>query len=365
MDLKNKPIIGVFLGRNVIRKLLNQNKYSTSYKRYLGLYRVSEKTKVALYFFCSKNVDFKQKKIMGTIFNKSKGIWVRKWVPFPDILYDRATSGNMDMYIRHVFSRMGIKSINAISNFNKWDMYQKFSKDTELLQYLPETVQLKKMNDLELMLKKHNMVYIKPAYGNRGKRVLSVERIPNKGYRYRYFNHKPIIGLYKELKGVYRFIKSLYKNDSIVIVQQAIHLLKLENRLIDIRGELQRRQDGNLEIMGIMVRRGREGSPITIHSDVYPYDEFFINNMGISNDEVSELKKNIESVLIKIFQKVEAYYGAFGELGIDIGIDENKHIWLIECNGRTAKVSLSKAYKKSYEDVFINPVQYAKYLPKG
>jgi len=78
--------------------------------------------------------------------------------------------------------------------------------------------------------------------------------------------------------------------------------------------------------MGIMVRRGREGSPITIHSDVYPYDEFFINNMGISNDEVSELKKNIESVLIKIFQKVEAYYGAFGELGIDIGIDENKHL---------------------------------------
>ena len=64
-----------------------------------------------------------------------------------------------------------------------------------------------------------------------------------------------------------------------------------------------------------------------------------------------------------IYHSLEESYGSFGEIGIDFGIDSSDHIWFIEPNARSAKVSLMKAFDETtYHQSFLNPLEYAKYL---
>ncbi|WP_374701241.1 YheC/YheD family protein [Thalassobacillus sp. C254] len=45
----------------------------------------------------------------------------------------------------------------------------------------------------------------------------------------------------------------------------------------------------------------------------------------------------MESLLLTIFKKIEESYGRFGEMGIDIGIDQGGNLWIIECNAKPGK----------------------------
>jgi hypothetical protein len=51
---------------------------------------------------------------------------------------------------------------------------------------------------------------------------------------------------------------------------------KYDNKLIDMRAELQRNGPGSLDIIGIPVRLGAPGSPITTHADAYRFNDIGI-----------------------------------------------------------------------------------------
>ncbi|KIL40199.1 hypothetical protein SD70_15405 [Gordoniibacillus kamchatkensis] len=214
-------------------------------------------------------------------------------------------------------------------------------------------------------MKKLGTVYVKACYGRRGQQVMRVKKSSSGSYRYSY----SILGdmVSKEVKNFSRLKKVMNKffADKKVIVQRAIDLIRVKgSRRVDLRAELQRNGNDEIEIVAIPIRVGQSESPITTHGDAFQFDDYVKKLLPDYSDiQIKNLKQEINEFLINVYKKVESEYGKFGEIGIDFALDDKGKIWFIECNAQSAKVSIRKAYGSDVvKKIYLNPLQYAKIL---
>ncbi|PKM82109.1 MAG: hypothetical protein CVU88_03540 [Firmicutes bacterium HGW-Firmicutes-13] len=359
-----RPIIAVNVSPKLFNRLKNQE--DKRYHRIKKLLRVNQTARSTLYFFCYQNVDFENSKISGVCFNENTKSWEIKDFPFPDVLYDRVRGKRKYQIelnsMRGKFDQMGIKKINSLHSFDKWDLYQVLEKNDLFRPHLPLTRLLESTDDLKIMLDKDEKIYLKARKGSRGMQVMSVTKAPKGKYEYRFYSKSVVVGRVNDLYGLFRVIHSFFKGKN-VIVQQAIDLLKIDSCVIDMRGELQRNGRGELEITAVPVRIGKKDAPIATRGTSYPFEVFFKDFLHFSEDEIKALKSKVDSFLIEVYKYIEQSYGPFGEIGIDIGFDKRGHIWFIECNAKSAKVSLCNTSDRgTIEKAFLNPLEYAKFI---
>lgn len=362
-----RPIVAVFVSRRVINKLKSKNN-----NRYFRLKKLNQVNKIAgttLYLFSYKDVDFEHSKIKGIYFDEVEKIWKDKDFSFPDVLYDRV-KGNLQTrkyfkIVRERFKELGIKKINPLDYFDKWELYKLLDKSDTLRPHLPITRLLESTDDLKIILEKSNSIYLKACRGSRGMQVMSITKISDNKYQYSFYSKQVVSGEVKDLYALFRVIHTFFKGKK-VLVQQAIDLLTVDNRIVDIRGELQRNGKGELEITAAPARMGTKNAPIATRGKSYPFEVLFKEQFHLSDDEIKKLKDVVDSFLIAVYHYLEQSYGLFGEIGIDIGIDKSGKVWLIECNAKSAKVSLcNTGDKETIIKAFLNPLEYAKYISCG
>jgi len=287
--------------------------------------------------------------------------------PMPHVLYVRGGTGSGITRVVKRFDNLGIKRINALTGFNKGELFRHLQQDPDVQPYLPFTKTIDDPSEARSYIRRLGNVYIKACRGRRGMQVMRVVKVKHKGYRYSY----SVIGSLvrdraKHFKDMNKVLKRFF-SDREILVQQGIDLVKVgNNRTVDLRAELQRNKYGEIEIVAIPIRVGRKSSPISTHGDAYHFDDYLPKLFPkYSRDEISELKQRINEFLIKIYKSVEKRYGEFGEIGIDFGLDRKGRIWLIECNAQSAKVSIGKAYgSRTVRRIYLNPLQYAKRLAR-
>ncbi|WP_440602798.1 YheC/YheD family endospore coat-associated protein [Bacillus sp. GB_SG_008] len=364
MDLnENKPYVGVHVKRRVIDRKLNKQKKGR-------LQKMNQIANTNLYFFSDKDVNFEQKLINGTFFDTEEKKWTQADFPFPDVYYNRRSSnlnkGNIVDKIRNTFEEMGIPSINSQHCFDKWHVDQQLRQYEELRPHLPETRFCKNKKDLKKMFKKSSRVFLKALSKNNGIGIMCVT-MNSEGYEYTRFGKSSLkTATFKNFNDLFKAIKLFY-NGKPFIMQKAIDLIQLNDRTADIRSEIQRNGQGQLECVAHTIRLGTKNSPVTntrTQSTIYPFDDFFKNKMGYTDDETTKLKKQLEKLLLYIYEKIELSYGAFGEIGIDFGLDKTGHLWFIECNVKTGKNTLRAHDKKTIDRAYLNPLEYAKFITR-
>ncbi|MGI5876479.1 MAG: YheC/YheD family protein [Dethiobacteria bacterium] len=308
------------------------------------LVEANKQINLNLYCFPANEIRLRKLKIYGIYYDGQK--WLPAEFPFPDVLYIRGEITNMGLDIfESIFKNNGTKIINYPS-FNKWQLHRVINNDPVLKRHLPITRTVMKPQDLEIMLQNFKTVYLKPHNGSQGKYVLRVENLSHERYLCSYyFKHKkkPVIeqvyGLQSLLYGIYDFF-----DGERFLIQQAIELIRYEDRLTDLRAELQRNGNGDLEIVGISARLGKSNSPITTHGDAYKFDYFYHEFLNYPPERVQEIQKRVNKFLFGIYECIEKKYGHYAEIGIDFAIDNNDKIWFIEANSQSVKKSLMKAY---------------------
>ncbi|MBS4023645.1 MAG: YheC/YheD family protein [Dethiobacter sp.] len=358
----HRPLVAVFLSQRAISNLKTQQGFFKA-NQLVAANRLAD---ITLYFFSVDSVNFRQSKIRGVYFDERKKIWVEKDFPLPDVFYDRVKAVKTYQMtgdeVRRRFDLLGIKKINSCGEFNKWDLYRLFQSDDKLSKHLPKTKYFQNINDLISMLEQFNKVYVKGCNGSRGKQVLSIARLPEGGYEFRSYVNTIVVRHIHDLHQLHKHISS-YLSAKHIIIQQAIDLLTINDCIVDFRGELQRNGRGELTITAIPVRIGKQYSPISTRGFSYPFEFFFENIMNYSKEKTASIKSNAEDFLVNIYTFVEQAYGPFGELGIDIGLDKTGKLWFIECNAKSAKVSLyNTTLGETLHRAFLNPLEYAKYL---
>ncbi|HZG14356.1 MAG TPA: YheC/YheD family protein, partial [Candidatus Bathyarchaeia archaeon] len=77
------------------------------------------------------------------------------------------------------------------------------------------------------------------------------------------------------------------------------------------------------------------------------------------------IEEEIDQVISLLPSFLEQYHGRLVELGIDIGIDTNGHVWIIEVNSKPGRTVFRQISDRMARIRSISqPVKYAHYLMK-
>lgn len=149
------------------------------------------------------------------------------------------------------------------------------------------------------------------------------------------------------------------------IVQQGIDLLKDEGSIFDVRVLVQKDYTGEWDVTGMACRVGKNGSIISnLSSGGRGQKIEDVLKRNIPYQETRErIIEDIKFISIEATKTLERSIGQCGEMGIDVGIDNNGKVWFIEANIRPARyvfnlIGESDTRLRSIE----KPMQYAGYL---
>jgi glutathione synthase/RimK-type ligase-like ATP-grasp enzyme len=333
-------ILGMYVNDRNLKKLYTgQLQWKMNF-----LAEEAAKQSVDLIVFSLSCIDWHNNKINGLHYNSDKKTWNMNIFTFPDIIYDRATFPDKEKeagkFVRERFAKeYTIPFLNTKSYFNKLETHEMLSKSPIIAQYLPKTAKYNHPFQIVEFLDIYNSVYVKDSAGKLGKNIFKVQKASDELYYLKYQINKKNQQDKLTLQEIHKIITRDKLPGKNIIVQQGIDVALLDSHPFDIRCLVQKNGLMNWEVTDKSIRLAAPGSVVTNVSsggEVKQFNEvvplLFSSSIDISNE--------IDTLLIRVSSYLENNYGNLGELGIDIAIDCTGGIWLIEINGKPAKLCI-------------------------
>ena len=330
-----RPRIGVFMNNKFFRKI-------PLFARKLN--QANQKAKCSVYFFAPQDINWKRQIIYGYVLEGSSNQWLKRRMPFPDIIYDRGTGfvGEEKAVVKALRARfiknVGIQYINSCK-LKKWQVHQKLSKHRPVNKYLPATTFSRGIEDIRAKIVKYGYLFLKSSGGSGGKDVFALEKCKH-GFCFHYYRKSTHLKRYVEnLDGLCTEMKTIGLKPDRVILQRGIRLVKYKYRPMDLRVLMVKNKDGIWNAVYNQARVAQKGAVITNaslggevmnYSDIYP--ALKKRYPGIPSD------KQIKDICMIIACYIEKEFGPFGEMGIDIAVDKNGKVWLLEANSKPNKL---------------------------
>ncbi len=317
-------------------------------------------------FTCS-GIDFQRGMVRGyTLALAEEPRWVRRYLPLPDVVYDHVTVRTRDhskevREVRRKLTEAGIPFFNP-GFFDKWEAHNWLSTCQELVPHLPETRRIS-VDELKKTAQKYRRLFIKPARGSLGRNITVLTRAGDGSWVLRRGGraaNKERIAALDSVPG------HLPKLDSgTYIIQQGLDLCRSRGRPVDVRVFMQRTGTGRWAVTKMFARvppsgqlianisRGAKGRPVSAALA-----------RCFAHHRVPGIVRQIRKLALQTCHCLDIAIGKpVGELGVDIGVDNTGHVWIIEVN--------SKPHRKAYDTLegmpgarrsFQRPMLYAAYL---
>jgi hypothetical protein len=352
------PIIGfiaISRGKELNEGLLNKKlKYFHRYNEIGGLV-----------FICKSNgFNFDNETVSGYAYipteNTGKCIWEKGVFPIPAAIYKRVDLSK-ETYNKLIL-RMGDRIFNSYF-FDKMGMYKYLCDSTETKGYLPETVALTSVSDAEKLLEKYKTVYLKPLFRNKSKGIVTISRAGKDMYLFREQKKSDRLYTQSETENV---ISALLSKDNYV-AQQGIDISLCDGRRYDFRVIMQKGYNMKWDCTAMFTRFGAVNAPVSNFTTsgyaMYGF-EAIKKAFHLSPREAFVLKSQIISACKIICERIDFAAGNYGDVGIDIVMDENHEIWVLEINklhDHRFPVLATKD-RQLYYEVVTKPFFYAKAL---
>jgi glutathione synthase/RimK-type ligase-like ATP-grasp enzyme len=358
---KNEIIIGPYIGllfSEQAKKLT-----SSRLKKTMIYLRDYSKLHGAVVVFALDQVDTKSRLIEGYCYNPIKNFWQRGIFPYPTSIY--RSIGLSETWKNHFLSVIGDKVFNN-HYFNKWEMYQWFSKDCEINPHIPYTVLYESPQDVLDLLDRFKKIYIKPVSGLRGRRIVKLSTENEKfvlKYRKQGVNCQVA---FENSSEVSEYIQKHFYAGK-YLIQQAIDLMEYKGGMIDFRCVVQKNQANIWVCNAIIGRQGDKGSIVSNISSggtAFPARDILERVVSPSEENILYWKEKMEFFAINVCRTLDEYGINCGNLGLDIGIDKQGRLWLIEINNRDPDptIALDIQDKQLYHNLITSPLFYAKSL---
>lgn len=319
---------------------------------------------IFLYFFSLDRIDWKRELVLAHYLKADKK-WDKKYLPFPQVLYDLATfpfDQEKRLEAKEANRRLRqdhhLLVINSMRSLGKWQTCNALTFFEGTKQFVPETTLLS-TSDLKYFLDKYNFTFAKSNYGSFGEEVLRLEQTEN-SYLCRTGGVKVKEWVFYNITNLYEFLLEELGADT--ILQNDIALAKLNDRIFDMRVLCQKDISGQWNITAINFRVAPAGGVITNHSA--GADEVLV----VPGDKLPHPDLSWESITCftkKILLALEAVFGTMGEIGLDVGLDMQGKLWLIEANSKPNTIGYRELTTEDiYSQVYGRPLDYAKFLVK-
>ncbi|KOY15203.1 YheC/YheD family protein [Paenibacillus xylanivorans] len=212
----------------------------------------------------------------------------------------------------------------------KYNVSNSLLHNEELRRNVPETRMYSK-SVLKTMLDKYKMVYVKPNSGTGGKGVMKVERLGQGSYRYQL---ETSARTFDSFDGLVHSISKRTENCPYA-VQRGINLLRHSGHRFDLRIMVQKNPEGKWETTGII---GRLGHPKKIITNVCkggrskPVELLLKEHVA----DIAEYTNKLRNLGCQATMQLNKTFPKIREIGLDVGIDQNLHPWILEANPQPA-----------------------------
>ena len=349
--LKIGPVIGLLMYK---KRSAMTEKSLHKHLNYMLLYK---NTGGLIYIFSVGGINFDTHSIEGYYYNPLKDKWEKGVFPFPEAVYRRVFihRKTMERLKKHIGNRI----FNS-NHFNKLEYWNMASSSKYVDGHIPMTRKFTSFSDIDLMFENFNALYLKPIAGLK---AIGLIRIIKDNGQYSFqgkMDESPIRISSKD--DAAKYFRKIKKN-SIYIIQQAVDLLKIEDRYVDFRVIMQKDHTLDWQCTGIITSIGKQGGICSNYSEDAQYmhlEEFLERYLQLSKKEVFQKKNEIINIGInacKVLDKSGLYCI---DLGIDIGLDQNLKTWIFELNNRN-HLHLMALFINDYDMFYrvkTNPIKY-------
>ncbi|PPA69138.1 YheC/YheD family protein [Jeotgalibacillus proteolyticus] len=212
----------------------------------------------------------------------------------------------------------------------KWKQYKILMEDPELRVYLPVTKRFSECTLWE-MVKEYKVVMIKPSRGRLGFNIYQVSQLNEVEDLYE-VHHEGSIIKFAGKDETYSFIKSKIKPNR-YIVQQKIHLIRAEQRLIDFRVMVQRRRNSpDWYVTGKFARLGLLRYIVTNAAKDILTVEDAMQKTSLNSGQIRKAIKVMDEIALSAIPHLTAIRPESRVIGFDFGVDEDGKVWIIEAN---------------------------------
>jgi len=364
-EIQLGPLIGILVGP--------ANNSPTPFGGMTGFIRefMQAGANKAFYFaFAAKHVDWNREVVTG-YFPDANGKWIHRTVPLPDVVYNRLPSRRAEnssaiSVFKNKFVSRKIPLFNW-SFFDKWDVYRLLDGEQEAAKHVPESIHNPKADEIRRMMEKHRFVYLKPSAGSLGIGIYRLTYTPNRGYFARFRrNGNNVLIRFPRFEGLFKMLQRHNLKLQYYVLQQGVRLIELENCPIDFRFHLTKNGNNQWVASGIGAKKAGKGS-VTTHvrsGGMLMMPDLVLKSVfGSRSDQVLENAKN---VAIKLAEAIERNYShRLGELGFDLGIDQNERIWMFEANAKPGRsIFKHPSLKVQGKTSLVNLYEHCLYLSR-
>jgi Glutathione synthase/Ribosomal protein S6 modification enzyme (glutaminyl transferase) len=355
-----KPVLGI------LTLYLNDNGLLEEKSVYQKMIAAGLKLGLEMFVFTPQDVDYRQHRIHALFYNTETKTWSRKWTKFPHMIFDRCRIQRSRRFeqLKRFRSVYGHLTFLNRPLRNKWTVYRTLQKNERFRPHLPATRFYESMRDVNEMLKKYPLLYLKPINGTGGRGILRIERKSDGTLliQGRDRNRRIIKPQRISYTVLHARLSTWSLKEQKYLVQQGIHLKLPNGRVHDYRMLVQKNGAGEWEMTGCAGRVGSRGSITSnLHGggEAVPMRTLLLKWIG---DEA--LADSVQQQAKELGEEIAAYleksYNELCELALDLAIDRQGRIWLLEVNPKPAREVFAKAgEKETYRKAIIRPLEYA------
>lgn len=334
------PLIGVLVSRVFPDQPDRPFGTVTSFCRELTL--AGRRQGAFIYFITPEGIEQGVANIQGWVLDKG---WNNAMFPVADVYYNRLTSRKLENLssVQHFMNEVRSRYKSHFFNekyLDKTEVFDALKKDPNLQRYLPESHLHRGLPSLKTMLGKYPVVFLKPIKGSLGKGIIRISRQQDGTYvthsTQKYGTRKASYESLAKLQGV---LSGKMKTTRYQI-QQGLNLIEVGARPVDFRALVQKNEKGAWAITSVVARTAgsqhfvsnlaRGGTLSTVKEAV---DR---SNLPTAIKQKGGLR--LHKAALDIAEGLDRLIPAhFGELGIDLALDQTGRIWLLEVNSKPSK----------------------------
>lgn len=359
-----KPQLGIMT-------LYLNNKYQIEEKQlFAKLIKLAKSIGFNAFVFTPGETNGAARKVYAHVYNPTLRQWSRKWMDFPDIIFDRCRFQPTPRFQQ--LKRFRAKYPNLLymnrPMANKWITYQILNKSPQVAPYLPSTQLFTDQHTLMQMLNRKQTVYIKPINGTGGRGIIRIApiganlfEVQGRDLQRRMMRTRKVNAV--TLNKLLQPIRKERRN----IMQQGINTRLPNGRVHDFRALVQKNGEGIWEVTGIAGRVGPAGSITSnLHGGGRAMSVDDLLSQQFSNKEtVEKIKQQMNETSIIVVKALEKKFQDLCEMALDIAVDRSGRIWLLEVNPKPAREVFARLGEQAtYQKALKRPLEYALWLYK-
>ncbi|KEQ25595.1 YheC/YheD family endospore coat-associated protein [Paenibacillus tyrfis] len=343
-------------------------------ENFIDLIRAGAERGVLVYVMTTNDFKLSGNKAVGYTYNVADKTWKRGVFPAPHVIYNRIPYRKFELLpevqqvIQTCMRQRRTRFFNP-SFFNKWTLFEWLNHAKKTQSYIPATRRLSG-EELDKLLAEYPFLYLKPIRGKAGKGIMKVSRslLDTKSKIFELSiqeKTKSHISRYPSVSRLWSEVRELIGGKD-YIIQQGIPLSSYKQRPFDLRVLVQKNGKGQWSVAGVGARLAGKLS-ITTHvprggSIDDPAKLLAYSFGGLGSKRIIARAKKASLTIAKQIEKSSGHM--LGEMSMDLGVDQEGHIWFFEANSKPMKFDEPPIRKKSLENLILYSIYLAKRKPK-